>query len=108
MKNYYCQDCNEIFSEDQAKAVLTEWGYGSKEVYACPNCRSTDITDAGKCKTCGKPIDPSEDYCDDCKRAVYKIWERAVCEVMELCEDDADYCEAENRFKEYLDDTGVI
>ena len=106
MSNYfYCPECEEVFPEEHAKTLINEWG-GS--VYACPDCRNTHIHDAEKCKICGEPIDPWHEICGDCKWKLRKIWEKAVESVMDLCEDGADYCEAEQRFKEFLDDNGVI
>lgn len=106
MKYYYCQDCGEIFEEEYARVLWEDYGHGRIEHIGCPVCRSTNVVEAEKCKICGEPIAFDKDYCEDCNRAVYKIWEKAVCEVMDRC--DADYTECESRFIEFLQDTGVL
>lgn len=106
MKQLYCQDCGEIFAEEDARVLWEDYGHGRIEHLACPVCRSLSVTDAGKCKICGSAITPDTEYCEDCKTAVYKIWEKAVCEVMDRS--DGDYTDTESKFIEYLQDTGVI
>lgn len=105
MKYWYCQDCGEIFADEDARVLWEDYGHGRIEHTACPVCRSLSVTEAGTCKICGKPT-ADEEYCEDCKTAVYKIWEKAVNEVLDLC--DCDYTECESRFIEFLSDTGVL
>ena len=108
-KYFHCADCGNIFAEDAAASVLIDEGYGDRVMYACPDCRSIELAQAGECLICGKPINPNgDDYCDDCKWKARKIWEKAVCEIMALAEDDPDYCECEQRFIDYLDASGVF
>lgn len=110
MKYLYCEWCGSIFSEEDAGTKWREWGHGEKEVYACPDCKSTDcIVDAETCKICGKPKAPSSsEYCDDCAWKARKIWEKAVCEVMDIAADKMCYTDCESAFIEFLEDAGVI
>lgn len=105
---FHCEDCGSIFTDETAKVLWDGDGREVTNYYACPDCRSTAVAECEKCRICGAPTYPDDDYCDDCKIALKKIWESAVGEVMDKC-DDADYVEAERRFIEYLEDSlGVI
>ena len=108
MSYFYCNNCEEIFPANLAQISLRSNGYGSTPMWCCPNCRSTDLTDAGTCKVCGEAIEPNEEYCADCKEGLYKIWDEAVCKVIELCKDSDGWTEARDKFVEYLDDVGVF
>lgn len=104
---FHCEDCNNIFAEEAARVLITTDGYGTAEVYACPECRSTAVAECNTCRICGEPIEPSEDYCPDCKWDLRKIWNRAVEAVM--AKNDKDSVENERLFIEYLEDgLGVI
>lgn len=108
MTHLHCEDCGNIFPEENAAKVNVKYGYGLEERCACPDCKSTAVAECEKCRICGAAIKPDEDYCGDCKWELRKIWNRAVEEVMGRC-DDADSVEAERRFIEYLEDSlGVI
>lgn len=105
---FHCENCGNIFPEDAAATVHVAGRYGATEYVACPDCKCDAVAQCGICRICGEPTYPDDDYCDDCKVALKKIWEHAVGEVMDKC-DDADYVEAERRFIEYLEDSlGVI
>ena len=107
MKYYYCEYCEEIFSEENAQTVTDFDGYGTRELYACPVCRSTDITDADTCEICGEPTRPDEDICPECAEAMHKAWEASVLKVMDLRMKageklSADYLDCEDAAIEYL------
>lgn len=108
MKHYYCLYCEDIFSEEDAKHLWTSDGHGIEEVLACPTCRSDEIVEAGTCKCCGKPIRPDAEYCDVCSDALYKIWDSAVCKVIDIAAMGKDYLECKELFLDYLEDAGVI
>lgn len=42
---FRCQACGRVFSEEQAATKLRDWGYGTIEVYACPDCHDTAIVE---------------------------------------------------------------
>ncbi len=115
MKQYfYCEDCDEIFSEDNAGTKRTEWGYGDKEFYACPTCGSIDLRDADNCVICGEPIVPdSVSVCADCAETLHKAWVGFVEQVMDrrlkanngLSED---YLKCEQAALDFLDEVGII
>ena len=113
MKYYYCEYCEEIFAEDDAKIVREQYGYGERELYACPTCRSTYITDAGTCEICGEPTRPDEDICPECSEEMYKAWEAIVNKVMDLRlkanrGKSTDYTACEDGALEYLRSIGRV
>lgn len=113
MKYYYCEYCEEIFSEDNAKTVTEPYGYGTREIIACPTCRSTDITDADACVICGEPTRPDESVCPECAEEMHKAWEAIVNKVMDLRlkanrGKSADYLECEDAALEYLQSIGRV
>lgn len=76
---YYCEDCGEIFDEDDIKyedeSFQVEY-WGSMVTCPassahCPYCNSEDIDEASKCDECGEyfnPDDLDEDgLCEDCR-----------------------------------------
>lgn len=111
---FYCDYCDEIFSEDNAGTKRAEWGYGDKEVYACPSCGSTELCDADYCEICGEPMAPtSADVCDDCVEALNKAWSNVVETVMDRrlkagnnLSDD--YLDCQDGAIVYLENVGVI
>ena len=105
MTYLYCEECEEIFPEDHAKVLMSERG---NMILACPECRNTWLQTAWKCGICGEPMPPGKEYCDECKRKAYKIWEDAVCKLMDIAKDDMDYCDCEHAFVEYLENEGII
>lgn len=113
-KYYYCEDCDEIFAEDNAGAKRTEWGYGDKEFYSCPTCGSIDLLDADKCVICGEPIPPdSVKICTECAETLHKEWVNFVEKVMDrrLKENNglsADYLDCEQAALDFLDEVGII
>ena len=113
MKYFYCEDCDEIFSEDRAGAKRTEWGYGDKEVYACPTCGSTELADADTCEVCGRPIPPDKHICDECLQEMNGAWTALVEKVMDLrlkanYGKSADYIDCEDGVLEYLREAKVV
>lgn len=64
----YCKDCKAVFDEEDANVrdcgFYTEfWGrqvYKKEEKIECPDCNSTDIDDAQKCRNCGEYFPPDE------------------------------------------------
>lgn len=78
-------------------------------VKVCPYCGEADIVeiteDMEECKCCGRLVEKTDinDVCEECAVELYKIWERAVEEVMGLKE-DWDFTDAEDFYKDYLKD----
>ena len=113
MKYFYCYDCGEVFSEEAARIRLAEDGYGLKEVYGCPECGSTNITDANECKICGAPIRATTEYCQKCNDLILKRWERVIEAVQDrrIEEGDklsAEYFECRDALVEWLEDKRVF
>lgn len=113
MKHFFCEYCEEIFAEDDAKIVTEFDGYGTHNIIACPSCRSTDITDADACEICGAPVPPDEDMCPDCAEEMHKAWEAIVLKVMDLRMKagevlSADYLDCEDGALEYLRSIGRV
>lgn len=97
MTYFHCPECGEIFPEDEARVLRRDEGYGTKEIYACPNCRNTEIDEADKCERCGEPIPPDEHFCEDCKEILYR-------QVESIIEDfNGDYLEAKDKFLDYIE-----
>lgn len=108
MTYFYCEDCGNIFSEEDAKVRVEDWGYGTREIYVCPECFNKNITDAEKCECCGEPIAPTEKFCEICKHDLYKIWDKAVEAVLGIADIDKDYMDCQELFLDYLDNSGVL
>jgi predicted amidophosphoribosyltransferase len=105
MDYMYCEECESIFPEDHARTLLSERG---NMILACPECRNTWLQVAGKCGFCGEPIEPSKEYCDDCKAKAHKIWEEAVSKIIDISDIDMDYCDCEHEFIDFLENEGVF
>lgn len=101
----YCSDCGSVFRDEWALKYTNARG---DIVYACPDCKGFSVSESGYCNVCGEPIHPDETYCDECKWELKKIWEQAVCKVMDHTPMGVDYTEVEQRFLEYLADNGVL
>lgn len=114
MKYFYCEDCDEIFSEDNAGTKRTEWGYGDKEFYSCPTCGSIELRDAEYCVICGEPIVPdSVSVCTECVEALHKKWVAFVEEVMSIRYKadnglSEDFLDCEQAALDFLDEVGII
>lgn len=107
-KFYECDVCGHVFSEDSAKVVWDSDGRNTVYYNACPSCGCGVLAELTNCRICGALIRDTEDYCDNCKWDVRKIWERAVEQVMTL-RPEGDYTDAEDAFIEFLQDNmGVI
>ena len=108
MKNFYCYECGNIFTEESARTKLAEEGYGLKEMYACPDCGSLEITEADTCGICGEPMIPgSGNYCKDCKLMLGASLQRFVEDVMAIRSAhgeklSADYKDCEDAAKDYV------
>lgn len=70
---YYCNECGEFFSEDEADCVsdfhaeLIGMGGDCSETFmVCPHCGSDDFDYANECELCGDPIQDGH-FCEDCK-----------------------------------------
>lgn len=72
---YICGDCGARF-ENYKKTVEA---YGEKW-YVCPNCESTDITEARRCEYCSCDFFESriEELCDDCVDELRKKFSRLL------------------------------
>ena len=113
MSYLYCNCCEEIFREEDAKELWESDGYGMKTILACPECRSDDISDAGICLICGRPLKPGNEVCEDCLQTLHKEWVRFVEKVMDLryAQDEGlstDYLDCEQTAIDYLSEIGVI
>lgn len=113
MKYYYCEYCEEIFSEENAGTKSVYDGYGELEYYACPTCGSIELQDADACEICGAPTHPDEDICPECAEAMHKAWEAIVLKVMDLRMKagevlSADYLDCEDAAIEYLRSIGRV
>lgn len=108
MTYLYCENCGNIFSEEDAKMLITDAGYGTKTILVCPECLDKQIVDAGICACCGEPISPDEKFCEICKHDLYKVWDKAVCMVIDLADLDKDYMDCQELFLDYLDSEGII
>lgn len=113
MMHFYCQDCGEIFSEDNAKILWDGDGRVVTNYYACPDCRSTDIKDASVCEICGKPIPPDKHICEECLQEMNGAWNALVEKVMDirLKADNgksADFLDCEEGVMEFLREVGIV
>ena len=111
MKAYYCDFCEDIFSEEDAKIIREPDGYGEREVYACPVCHGTEIEEADYCEICGRPIRPGQTYCEKCLDEVHKAWAAVVDKVAELRSESKksmDFLDCESAAIEFLQEIGVI
>ena len=78
---YICENCGEVFDEDEVKAVYYDEGEGVMRgpLYdhdECPHCGSEDISEARECIACCgyfSGYDPSSlDYCESCQNAIHE------------------------------------
>lgn len=113
MKYFYCEDCDEIFSEESAGTKSVYDGYGELDYYACPTCGSTELADADTCEVCGRPIPPDKHICDECQQEMKGAWTALVEKVMDLrlkanYGKSADYIDCEDGVLEYLREARVV
>lgn len=113
MKYYYCEYCEEIFSEENAGTKSVYDGYGELDYYACPSCGSTELADADICEVCGRPIPPDKHICEECLQEMNGAWTALVEKVMDLRlkanrGKSADYLECEDAAIEYLQSIGRV
>ena len=114
MTYYYCEYCEEIFADEDAKERWDGDEYGQRLIHACPNCGSTDLTEADYCRICGKPVEPgSVEVCDECAETLHKSWVGFVETVMDLRMKagenlSADFLDCEQAALDYLSEVGII
>lgn len=101
MKYYYCYECEEFFTEEEAghrAAQLEDAMPPGTQVMCCPSCGSSEITEAEVCRKCGKPIfGRSVEFCEDCEREMDDVIGDLLCTM------DADYDDAIYAFAEYME-----
>ena len=112
MKYWYCQDCGEIFADEDARVLWEDYGHGRIEHTACPVCRSLSVTEAGTCKICGKPT-ADEEYCEDCHNAMCDAWEKLVDTVYSRRAEgnwgkSEDWQDCKYAVCDWLEDKGVV
>lgn len=106
-KYFECDKCGHRFTEEDARVLWDSDGRTTINYNACPSCGCDALTELEPCRICGALIPEGEDYCDDCKWDLRKIWNRAVEAVM--AKNRKDSAENEQLFIEYLQDgLGVI
>ena len=73
MDMYICENCGEVF--DEPKTIYETHGLPCPPYEAwsaCPNCESTNISDAKQCSHCGEWVaETREDLCDVCYGDMY-------------------------------------
>lgn len=97
---YYCNDCNEFFSDEDAAsrpAVLEDGKPPWATVMLCPYCGSEDYDEAAYCERCGEPIPPDEHLCDVCEGDLYGIVQGAIESFR------GDVYDAKDKFFDYLE-----
>lgn len=111
-KYYYCEDCGEVVHENELLTCTVKEGEYWHEYACCPNCKGITLEEMTECKMCGQPVRDGEDYCDDCKKEAYQIWDDAVTKVMDIRYDrgdlSTDWMSCRDAFVEYLDSRGVL
>ena len=113
MTYLYCDNCGEIFPEEDARELWDTDGYSMKTILACPNCRNTELVEAEECKICGEPLPPSNEYCHNCFDTLNRAWINFVETVMDLRlkngeKKSADFTDCEDVLIEWLDNSGVL
>lgn len=97
---FYCEECCEIFSDEEAEHRDAELGdsvpKGTK-IAICPYCGSDDLIEADTCERCGTPIVPGEHLCDGCEGDLYG----AVQNIVESFHGDV--ADAKENFVGYLE-----
>lgn len=97
---YYCNDCNEFFSDEDAASRPTELEDSrpqGERVMLCPYCGSEDYDEAAYCERCGEPIPPDEHLCDVCEGDLYGIVQGAIESFR------GDVYDAKDKFFDYLE-----
>lgn len=109
---YYCDNCGSIIEDEDLKVCRIKEGEFWRTVACCPDCKNDYLEEMEHCKMCGELIRECEEYCEECKREVYKIWDEAVTKVMALRDKRGDqsneWTACRDAFIEYLNDTGVL
>lgn len=111
-KYYYCDNCGAIIEDEDLKICRIKEGDYWHLVSCCPDCKNDAIEEMTNCKMCGALIRDTEDYCEDCKTEVYKIWDEAVEKVMALRDrrgnNSSEWMASRDAFIEYLTDERII
>lgn len=99
---YWCDNCQQGFTEDEVAGG--EMVYSGNEVdppeysdIICPFCGS-ELTEGSECARCGRPIDPDEVFCDDCKEELAAQIERNLDEIQRRYFDEVDTYYKENKW----------
>ena len=115
MKYFYCEDCEEIFPEEQAGEKVREWGYGDKKFASCPNCKSIELREAETCLICGEAIVPDSvpQICTECAEALHRKWVALVEEVGAIRHKASNglpegFLDCEQAALDFLDEVGII
>lgn len=97
---FYCNNCNEIFAESEARGrkprledSMSPWEW----IAICPYCGSEELEEAGTCERCGEPIPPGHYYCEACNDDLHFIVDHAIGEV------GGDYDKAKYVLFDYLE-----
>lgn len=91
-----CKSCGAIFDDGDSVVIKDYecefWGHRVHETWAgCPECGSTDLTDADQCKVCGDYFAPGEiggHVCDCCAEELRDTYKNDFETCYHLCEDE--------------------
>lgn len=89
---YRCEDCGRFFEEPvvvhddpSASGVSLPSGYYTE--WYCPHCGSDKVEEAGKCQSCGEPVEKGKVLCDNCSLDLL-IELRELADMMDITTDD--------------------
>lgn len=74
---FICQHCKEGFALEDAKRVYED----DQPVTACPNCRSTNLEEAKRCKACQGIYYEHQfhgKWCDNCFDRAIEAWRESI------------------------------
>lgn len=90
----YCQNCKNIFKEEQLKTVRTvnlDTGFHNVKK-CCPRCQRDDFLPISMCHSCGKIFFEEESICPECVKKLKAELEHFL-EKYSLEEQEAMLCE---------------
>lgn len=95
---FICGKCGSVFTECGTHKEYHPYGMGdvAENWSCCPNCESTEIEEAVKCKACDEWHGETEcenDVCDDCTKDIMK---RFYSLILNNFDDTERYIIAEN------------